>query len=90
MERSQVVHPGDVGWPLHESQTLGGLLHPCVEVADHRLGPTDDLAFQLDLKPKHAVGGWVLGTHVDDHPLVVGDLVVENVIVGDHRAELLP
>ena len=89
MKRGEVVHAGDVGRALHEGEAFAGLLHPGVEVADDRLGPADHLAFELDLEPEHAVGRWMLGAHVDDHALVLGQLVVEGVVVFDHDAALL-
>ena len=89
MERSQVVHPGHVGPALGEVELLPRLLHPGVEIADDRLGATDDLALELDLEPEHPVGRRVLRAHVEDHPLVLVDPVVEHVVVLDHPAELL-
>ena len=84
----QVVHPSDVGGALAKGELLRSLFHSRVEIPDDRLGATNDLAFELDLKSEHAVGGWVLRAHVYDHPLVVGRIVVEQIIVVDDPAEL--
>src|SRR5690606_5183966 len=54
-----------------------------------RLAAPDDLTFELELEPEHAVRGRVLRAHVEDHPLLFGSLVVEDVVVLDHPAELL-
>ena len=89
VEWSQVVHTGHVGAALGEVELLPRLLHPGVEVSDDRLGAPDDLPLQLDLESEHAMGGRVLGAHVEDHPLVLFGLVVEHVIVLDHPPELL-
>ena len=89
MKRREVVHSGDVGRPLHEGEALAGLLHPGVEVSDDRLGPADHLSLKLDLKPEHPMGRRMLGTHVDDHALVLGQLVVERVVVLDDDPALL-
>ena len=76
-ERREVVHAGDVGRPLHVGEFLAGLLHPGVEVPDHRFGPEHRLAVELDHQTEHTVGRGVLGPHVDDHGLVVGALDVD-------------
>ena len=89
MERRQIVHTGDVGAALEERQGLGGLLHTGVEVADDRLDPADDLTFQLDVEPQHPMGGRMLGPHVDDHPLVVIDAVVDHPVVDNAGSPLL-
>src|SRR5690606_5925923 len=74
---------------LQERQLLTGLLHAGVQVADDRLAPADDLALELHLETQHAMGGRVLGAHVEDHQLLVGHLVVEDVVVVHDPAVLL-
>ena len=88
-QRSDVVHPGDVGASLHVHEVLTGLLHAGVQVADDRLDAANDLTLEFDLQAHDPMGGGVLGTHVDDHPLVFGDLVVEDVVVIDPNTHLL-
>ena len=82
VERRQVVHPGHVGRALDVGQLLALLLHAGVQVADDRLGAQDGLAVQLEHEAQHAVGGGVLGPHVDDHRLVVTALDVDVARVG--------
>ena len=65
-----VVHPGHVRRALDVRELLAGLLHPGVEVADHRLRAHHRLAVELHHDPQHPVGRRVLRTHVDDHRLV--------------------
>ena len=74
---------------MQEGKGLGGLLHPGVQVADDRFDPPDDLALEFQVEPEHAVGGGVLRSHVDDHPLVVGHRVVDHPIVDHPGAPLL-
>ena len=84
-QRCGVVHPGHVGGALEVGELLARLLHAGVEVADHRLGPGDQLAVELEHDPQHAVGRRVLGTHVHDHPLadtLVGGLLVPRAGLG--------
>ena len=50
VEGGQVVHTCDVGGTLAERQLLCCLLHAGVEVADDRLGSSDDLPLEFDLK----------------------------------------
>ena len=89
VEGGQVIHAGHVGAALGEVELLPGLLHPGVEVSDDRFGATDDLPLQLDLEPEHAMCGRMLGTHVEDHPLVLLCVIVEHVVVLDNPPELL-
>ncbi len=89
VQRSQVVHAGDVGAALQVGERLGGLLHAGVEVADDGLDPPDDLAFELEVEPQYPVCRRMLGTHVDDHPLVVGYRIIDHEVVHDPRAALL-
>ena len=77
-QRRGVVHAGDVGGALQVGQGLARLLHAGVQVADDRLGPQDGLTLELEHEPQHAVGRRVLGTHVDDHRLVVGSADVRS------------
>jgi len=86
-ERGQVVHPGAERRALHPGAELHVLLDAGVQVADAAAGLGDRLALDLEDQAEHAVGGGVLGTHVDDDALLVvtrepvGDLVP--VLAGD-------
>lgn len=71
-ERRQVIHARDEGGALRPGPVFEVLLDPGVEVADAAAGLGDGLAVDLQDEPEHAVGGRVLGPHVDDDPLVVG------------------
>ena len=77
VQRGQIVHPGHVGRALDVGQLLALLLHAGVEVADDGLGAQDRLTVQLEHEAQHAVGGRVLGPHVDDRRLVVAALDVD-------------
>ena len=71
-ERRQVVHPRHEGGALRPGPVLEVLLDAGVQIADAAAGLGDGLAVDLQDQPEHAVGGGVLGAHVDDDPLVVG------------------
>ena len=73
----QVVHPGRIGGSRDVGELLARLLHAGVQVADDRLGAQHRLAVELEHQAQHPVGGGVLGTHVDDHRLVVAPLDVD-------------
>ncbi len=77
VERTEVVHPRHVGAALHEGQLLGGLLHTGMQIPDDRLAPENRLTLELKHESEHSVGRRVLGTHVDDHRLVVLGIVGE-------------
>jgi hypothetical protein len=77
VERRQVVHARDVGGALDVGELLAGLLHAGVQVADDGLGAEHGLALELHHDAQHAVGGRVLGAHVDDHRLVLAELDVD-------------
>ena len=68
-EVGDVVHPLDEGDDLPVALVLAGLFDPGVDVADHRLQVADDLAFEVDDQPQHAVGGRVVRADVDRHHL---------------------
>ena len=71
-QRRGVVHPRDVGGALEVGEVLARLLHAGVQVADDRLGAQHGLALELEHEAQHAVGAGVLRPHVDDHRLVLG------------------
>ena len=71
VERTDVVHAGDVGAALHEGEVLAGLLHAGVEIADDRLAAQHFLATQFQHQAQHTVGARMLRTHVDDHRLIL-------------------
>ena len=70
IERAQVVHAGDVRAALHKGELLGGLLHARVQVADNWLAAKHGFALEFKHETEHAVGGRMLGPHVDDHRLI--------------------
>ena len=63
---------------------LAELLDAPVEVAQHGVEVDDLLALQLEHDPKHAVGRWVLGAHVDEH-LAVAQRVELRLALGPGR-----
>ena len=68
----QVVHARHERGALRPGAVLEVLLDAGVEVADAAAGLGDRLAVDLQDEAEHAVGGGVLGAHVDDDALVVG------------------
>jgi len=71
VQRTQVVHAGDVRATLEEGEFLAGLLHAGVQVTDDRLAAQHGFALQLEHEAQHTVGTRVLRTHVDDHRLIL-------------------
>ena len=92
-ERRGVVHAGHVGGALEVGERLARLLHARVQVTDDRLAAQHRLAVELQHEPEHAVRGRVLRAHVEDHRLVLGELLVgqgRHLGLGhpQHRADL--
>ncbi len=82
-KRRQIVHPGDERGALRPVAVLQVLLDPGVQIADAATGFGDDLAFDLQDEPQHAVGGGVLRTHVH-HDALAGLGTRTGLGRGDH------
>ena len=86
-QRRGVVHSSHVGGTLEVGESLAGLLHTGVQVADHRLGAEYRLPFEFQHEAQNPVGRRVGRTHVEDHPLALVDVVCRVVTAaGYHRS----
>ena len=87
-ERREVVHPVRVGDALLVVVPLEVLLEAGVQEADVRPAAAHDLAVQVQHQAEHAVGGGVLGPHVQLHGLVVELDQVDGVELGSDPEQL--
>ena len=71
---ADVVQPVGDGDRLQVRLVLPLLLDACVHVANVRGDSDDGLAIQLEDQPQHAVGGRVLGTHVEHQCALVNGI----------------
>ena len=73
---TDVVHAVGEGQPLVVGLGLCELLEPAVQMPQVRYGAHHDLTVQLQHHPQHAVGGGMLGAHVDDHVSGLGHVAL--------------
>src|SRR5262245_48318044 len=65
VHRRDVVEPVEIGQRLQIGLVLDQLLGAAMQKPNMRIDPLDNLAVELEHKPKHAVGRWMLGPEVE-------------------------